>query len=67
MVSRTTVRNSLPSASRSTSSRRRAAKVSKCLLGVVAAAVEALVDGVLKASAGRAEQRGHGEGRDRDG
>ena len=40
---------------------------SECRLGVVAAPVEPAIDERLNAPAGRAEERGDGEGRARDG
>ena len=67
IVSFTAAPRSVPSSSRSTSSRRRALKASRVCCGVVAAAVEAAVDELLDAGAGRAEERGDGERRAGDG
>ena len=62
MVWSTTARTSAVRVSRSTWSRRRALKAWIGLAGVVAAPVEAAVDRLLDAAAGRLEHRGHGQG-----
>ena len=62
MVWSTTASSSLVRVSRSTWSRRRVLNACDGAGGVVAAAVEAPVDPLLDAAAGRLEGRGHGQG-----